>query len=92
MLIWSILVSIRALHTAPAYHKESLAVLVAHMEAHAIRRAISSTPIAAGVLKDSFWCHADCEAYNVVAMNWFCGLGFEKVIDNTWTMVDFDFI
>lgn len=90
MLILSNLVSIGALHTAPAYRKKGLAALVvAHMEAHTIRRAIASNPLAASVLKDSFWCHAECEAYNVVAMNWFCSLGFEKVIDNTWTMIHF---
>jgi ribosomal protein S18 acetylase RimI-like enzyme len=90
MLPRSILVSIGALHTAPAYRKKGLAALVvAHMEVHSIRRAIASNPLAASVLKGSFLCHAECEAYNVVAMKWFCGLGFEKVIDNTWTMINF---
>lgn len=90
MLTQVYLVSIGALHTAPAYRKKGLAaVVVAQIGGYTIRNAISRNPLAFSVLKDNFWVHAECEAYNVVAMNWFCSLGFEKVIDNTWTMIEF---
>lgn len=59
------------------------------MEGHVIRSAIAGNPLATSVLKDTYWCHAECEAYNVVAMKWFCSLGFEKVVDNTWTMINY---
>jgi hypothetical protein len=38
-------------------------------------------------MKDSFWVHADSEADNVVAIKWFCSLGFVSSIDNTWTRI-----
>lgn len=84
------IVSIGALHTAPAYRKKGLAAIVVAQMTNEIRSAISANKLAIAALQDAFWVHAECEAYNVVAMKWFCSLGFEKVIDNTWTQIEFD--
>lgn len=81
------LVSVGALHTAPAYRKRGLAPVVVAELGNSIRRALAENRLTSEVMKDSFWVHADSEADNVVAIKWFCSLGFVSSIDNTWTRI-----
>lgn len=83
-------VSIGALHTAPAYRKKGLGAIVVAELGNKLREALSKNSLSSAVLKDAFYVHADTEAWNVTAIKWFCSLGYQSCIDNTWTRIEIE--
>lgn len=88
-------VSVGALHTAPTYRRLGLGSIVVGQLANIVRTQLAANPLTSQLLRNSggdgpkFRMHAECQAFNSVAMDWFCGLGYEKVVDNTWVMIEF---
>ncbi|KAJ9104498.1 hypothetical protein QFC21_001994 [Naganishia friedmannii] len=79
-----------ALHTASSYRRLGLGSLVVSELADVVRTHLAANALTSGLLRNgTFRMHAECEAYNSVTMQWFCGLGYEKVVDNTWVMIEF---
>ena len=78
--------SIGSLHTAEGHRKKGLAqVVIAELARQFIVR-FPGHPLHSGPV----YIHADCEAYNVAAVNMFTRAGFDEKLFVAWVGIDVD--